>query len=78
MAYPWHHFDVDAIKQQKAKLVLANGEQTDPEAFHYRPNVVLSEKLGLKVEKFPGGHMGSLTNTKEFAEKLSGIVAARA
>jgi pimeloyl-ACP methyl ester carboxylesterase len=75
-AYPFHHFDVDAIKQHKDKLVLANGEQTDPEALHSRPNFVLGEKLGLKVEKFPGGHMGSLTNTKEFAEKLSRVLVA--
>ena len=74
--YPFHHFDVDAIKQHKDKLLLATGEQTDQEALHYRPNKILSEKLGSKVEFFPGGHMGTLTNTKEFAEKLSTILVA--
>ena len=76
LSYPFHYFDADAFKQHKGKLLLANSEQTDPEAFHYRPNLVLAEKLGLKVEYFPGGHMGALTNTKEFAEKLEKVVRA--
>lgn len=73
--YPFHYFDVDGLKQHKGKLLLANSEQTDPDAFHYRPNVVLAEKLGLDVETFPGGHMGALTNTDEFAQKLQKVVA---
>jgi len=77
LVYPFHKFDESAIKQHKDKLLLAIGEQTNPTALHYRPNQILGEKLGLKVEIFPGGHMGSLTNTKEFADKLSSVVAAR-
>jgi pimeloyl-ACP methyl ester carboxylesterase len=73
-AYPFHHFDLAALEKQKGKLVLVNSQQTDHEALHYRPNVALGEKFGLRVDTFPGGHMGYLTNTKEFADKLLGVL----
>lgn len=77
LSYPFHYYDVDALEKHKEKLLLANSEGTDHDAFHYRPNLVLAERLALKVEFFPGGHMGALTSAEEFAEKLKKVLVTR-
>ena len=75
--YPFHEFDLDALEKQKGKLLLANSEMCDPEAIHYRPNLVLAKKFGLNVEYFPGGHLGYLTHSKDFAEKLVSVLTEK-
>lgn len=70
-------FDIDALHRVKDKLVLANGENTDKEAGHYRPNVILAEDLALELKLLPGAHLGAVSHAKAFAEKLVAILDAR-
>lgn len=68
--YPVNRFDMNALEKVKGKLILAVGEMSNPEALHYRANVVLSEKLGLELVKFPGAHLGLASHPQQFAERL--------
>lgn len=76
--YPNAEFDVDAeLRPHKDKLVLVNGEESNKEAFHYRANVALAEKLGKEVMLFPGGHMGHATHSNAFAAKLVEVLQSK-
>lgn len=78
MAYPHTEFDVDEeLRPHKAKLVLINGEESNKEAYQFRANVALAERLGLQVLLFPGAHVGHATNPVEFAAKLAEILDSR-
>lgn len=78
MSYPNTEFDVDKeLRPQKHKLVLVNGEESDKEAYQFRANVALAERLGLEVLLFPGAHVGHATRAEDFAAKLVEVLAAR-
>jgi len=78
MAYPNAEFDVDEeLKPYKAKLVLINGEESNKEAYQFRANVALAERLGLKVVLFPGAHVGHATNPVDFAARLVEVLGSR-
>jgi hypothetical protein len=72
--YPARDFDIEQLKNQKAKLILAVGEATNPDAGHYRVNVVLVEKLGSEVVKFPAGHVGFMSHPEPYAQKLVEVI----
>lgn len=78
MAYPNAEFDIDKeLRPQKDKLVLINGEESNKEAYQFRANVALAERLGLEVLLFPGAHVGHATNPVEFAGRLAEVLSSR-
>jgi pimeloyl-ACP methyl ester carboxylesterase len=46
---------------QRDKVVLAGGRESR-EAVPYRPNLILAEWLGLRVQDYPGDHIGYVTD----------------
>ena len=68
--YPYREFDIDELRKLKDKLLLLNGEESIKEAPHYRPNVVLHEKTGARLEFMPGAHFGFMSHPQQFAQKL--------
>lgn len=75
LAYPVAEFDVEAqLRPWKDKLVLVNGEESNREAYQFRANVALAEKLGMEVVMFSGEHFGYVTRVGEFAEELGRVV----
>lgn len=78
MAYPHAEFDVDGeLRPHKAKLVLISGEESNKEAYQFRANVALAERLGEDVVLFPGARIGHATNPVEFAAKLAEVLGSR-
>ncbi|KAK5716987.1 hypothetical protein LTR17_016204 [Elasticomyces elasticus] len=78
MTYPQAEFDVEGeLAPLKGKLVLFNGELSAKEAYQYRGNVALGEKLGVEVVLVSGEHTGHRTHAKEFGEKLVEVLKAR-
>jgi acetyltransferase/esterase len=61
--------DLAALRAASPRLVLAGGVESRGQV-PYRPNTVLSERLGVPLAEFPGGHVGYLTNPEEFAARL--------
>jgi pimeloyl-ACP methyl ester carboxylesterase len=75
MAYPNAEFDVDEeLRPQKGKLVLVNGEESNKEAYQFRANMALADRLGLEVLLFPGAHVGHATNPVGFAARLAEVL----
>ncbi|PVH69064.1 acetyltransferase/esterase [Cadophora sp. DSE1049] len=70
LVYPFREFNITALYSHKDLLLLANGRDSNPEALQYRANVVLGEKLGLRVSLFPGMHIGFASHPQEFAKTL--------
>jgi len=66
--YPLYQPDVEALRPLAGKLILAGGEESR-ETFPYRPNLVLAERLGLKVVDFPGDHTGYAVDPAGFAAR---------
>jgi pimeloyl-ACP methyl ester carboxylesterase len=78
MTYPNAEFDVDVdLRPHKGKLVLVNGEESNKEAYQFRANVALAERLGLKIVLFPGAHVGHATCPGDFAASLVEVLASR-
>ncbi|KAK4897980.1 hypothetical protein LTR27_004364 [Elasticomyces elasticus] len=78
MTYPQAEFDVEGdLAPLKGKLVLFNGELSPREAYQFRGNVVLGERLGVDVVLAAGEHVGHRTHAKEFGEKLVEVLKAR-
>ena len=77
MQYVFQEFDLHVLGAQKAKLVLVNGKETDPEACQYLCNVALGKKLGLEVNIFSGWHVAFVVGPQVFAEELRGLLKGR-
>ncbi|KAK0343671.1 hypothetical protein LTR59_014732 [Friedmanniomyces endolithicus] len=78
MTYPQAEFDVGgALAPQKGKLVLVNGELSDKEAYQYRGNVALGQRLGVEVLHVPGEHVGHRSHAEEFGGKLVEVLKGR-
>jgi pimeloyl-ACP methyl ester carboxylesterase len=78
MPYPNTEFDVDGeLKPYKDKLVLVNGRDSNTEAYQFRANVALAERLGLQVVLFPGEHVGHSTCPRDFAANLVEVFGTR-
>jgi pimeloyl-ACP methyl ester carboxylesterase len=75
--YPRHELDFAALDAAKDKLVLACGVESRG-LLAYRPNVVLSERLGLPLVEFPGEHLGYARHPVEFAAKLHEVISSAA
>jgi acetyltransferase/esterase len=71
--YPRFVPDVAALKTVSTLVVLAGGCDSR-EHVPYRPNVVLAERLGHEVVDFPGGHVGYVTHSADFAAKLNEVL----
>jgi acetyltransferase/esterase len=67
--YPRVPPDIEALRAVSSRLVLAGGRESR-QHFPYRPNTVLAERLHLRLEDFPGGHIGYATHPTEFAAHL--------
>ncbi|HEY0499820.1 MAG TPA: alpha/beta hydrolase [Kutzneria sp.] len=74
--YPRHQVDLAALDVAKDKLVLACGVESRG-LLAYRPNVVLSERLGLDLVEFPGDHLGYARHPVEFAARLHEVLGAK-
>jgi len=68
--YPLAKIDENAIKSVGDKLIFACGEENHVGDFLYGPSTALSKLTGSEILVVPGGHLGFLTNTKEFAVKI--------
>lgn len=75
--YPATAFDLTVLEQVKVKLVLANGVETPKEAGHYRPNMILAEKLRVDVKMLPGAHLGAISHADDFANGVVDILKER-
>jgi hypothetical protein len=75
--YPSTEFDLEALVKAKSQLVLANGADTDREAGHYGPNLVLAEKLGMEVTMLPGAHLGAVTHAEAHAKAVERILKGK-
>lgn len=53
--------DRAALEAQRDKVVLAGGRESR-EFVPYRPNLILAEWLGLRVQDYPGDHIGYVTD----------------
>jgi pimeloyl-ACP methyl ester carboxylesterase len=76
-SYPRHEPDFDALAASKDKLVLASGVESRG-LLAYRPNEVLSDRLGIDVVEFPGDHLGYARHAVEFAAKLHEVLSPAA
>ena len=71
MYYPKTPFDIEKeLRPLKDKLMFVNGELSPREAYQYRANALLAEKLGLMVVHLPGEHVGHATHASQFSQKL--------
>jgi pimeloyl-ACP methyl ester carboxylesterase len=75
--YPRHELDLDALATSKDKLLLASGVESRG-LLAYRPNEVLSDRLGVAVTEFAGGHLGYLQHPAEFAAQLHELLSSAA
>jgi hypothetical protein len=75
--YPRHELDLDALAAAKDRLVLASGAESRG-LLPYRPNEVLSDRLGVDVVEFPGGHLGYMQHPVEFGAQLHDVLSSAA
>jgi pimeloyl-ACP methyl ester carboxylesterase len=75
--YIRHVPDLDALAAGRDRLVLASGVESRG-LLPYRPNEVLSDRLGLDVVEFPGDHLGYLRHPVEFAATLRAVLSSAA
>ena len=54
------------LAAQRDKVALAGGRESR-EFVPYRPNLILAEWLGLRVQDYPGDHIGDVTEPAGFA-----------
>lgn len=74
--YPRFTPDLDALTAVKDRIVLVGGEESR-EHFPYRPNLVIGERLGLKVEDVPGDHVGYVSRRETFPAALAALLDGR-
>lgn len=78
MYYPFHRFNVETeLRPVKDKLMPVNGELSNREAYQYRANVALADKLDLQLVNLPGEHVGHTTHSVDFASGLLSALKAR-
>ncbi|KAF2857461.1 alpha/beta-hydrolase [Piedraia hortae CBS 480.64] len=70
LVYPRADIDIKKMENQKKRVRLLIGSESNEEGMQYRANVELSHKLNLPLHKVPGGHWGYQTDPKEWANKL--------
>lgn len=75
--YVAHDLDLFKLGAQRNKLLLLNGHESNPSALQYRPNVVLSERIGLELHTVPGGHVGFAIHASKFATAVHDVLKDR-
>lgn len=75
LPYPAYLPDFAVLRSVSEQLVLAGGDLSRGD-FPYRPNLVLAAETGNDIVHFPGGHVGYVTDPREFAGKLREVLAA--
>ena len=76
--YPKTDFDVkNELRPLKDKLMLVNGQLSPREAYQFRANATLAEKLGLKLVLLPGEHVGHATHAEQFSQKFLEALKAK-
>ncbi|MBH1937416.1 alpha/beta hydrolase [Streptomyces sp. AV19] len=65
--------DTDALRA--ARFTLALGDE-GPKTLLHRTTRTLADRVGTEVTGFPGGHVGYLTHTADFAVALRGALTA--
>ncbi|MEV6608799.1 alpha/beta fold hydrolase [Kutzneria sp. NPDC051319] len=75
--YPRHVPDLAALAAAKDQLVLTCGVESRG-LLAYRPNEVLSDRLGIDVVEFPGDHLGYARHAVDFAAKLHEVLSSPA
>ena len=68
--YPAVDLDIETLSTHAGRIVLANGRRGRGYPA-YEVNLVLGRKLGREVVELPGGHVGAMTHSAEFAKELS-------
>ncbi len=64
-----------ALRAARTRVVPAHGATTPPTVFDRRCAAELAALLGAPLVEFPGGHNGSLTHPRAFADRLLGVLA---
>ena len=77
LQYVFQELNIEKLRAQKGKLILANGKKSPLEGPQYLCNVALGKRLDLEVEMLSGGHVAFATVPKVFAEELRGILKGR-
>jgi pimeloyl-ACP methyl ester carboxylesterase len=72
--YPKVELDLDALKAHVDRIVLTAGRESRGYPC-YEVNVELGRKLGQNLIELPGGHIGLLTQSAEFARELAQALA---
>lgn len=78
MQYPTTEFDISGFGKVKGKLVLVNGRASNGKGSQCRANLVLGEKLGVRLEFVAGEHVGYIGATMgEFARDLLEVLGRK-
>ncbi|KAJ9503871.1 hypothetical protein H2202_001010 [Exophiala xenobiotica] len=75
--YPLHNWSIPAIGQHMNKLLLANGNASNPAGMEVRSNKVIGQALGLPVNLLPGDHVGYTEYPAAFASALSALLQTK-
>jgi len=67
--------DVEKIKQNRVKVIMAAGRSTLEKGSYYgRTAPILAEMLGCKMMTFPGHHLSYFDMPQEWAETLRKVL----
>lgn len=66
--YPLTEFKPEMFEPYKSKIILANAQDTNKKAFHFRANENLAKALGLHLLIFSAGHMGYASHAEQFSK----------
>ncbi|KIW05680.1 uncharacterized protein PV09_03543 [Verruconis gallopava] len=72
--YPLYEHDLRKLKEQKGKLILANGKASKPGVGHLLTGEALGDAFGIGVRMFTGGHVGFAPFAREWAQELRGYL----
>ncbi|WP_131740822.1 alpha/beta fold hydrolase [Actinomadura roseirufa] len=64
-----HELDLDALRGSSAEIVLVAGEDSEGQP-PQRATLIAADRLGVTVQRWPGGHGGFGTDAKSFADRL--------
>ena len=72
--YPAKQFDMAALRTGAGRIVFIAGADTTGLVPH-KTAELFAEKLTATLKVFPGGHLGYVTASKNFAANLAGLIA---
>jgi pimeloyl-ACP methyl ester carboxylesterase len=71
-----YRLNLDALKTSSTRIVPSAGRSTRDTWPHHCASA-LANRLGTKMEEFPGGHTGHVLRPKEYAARLREILGSR-